>query len=105
MVKKVIGINDKGEKLWERDAREYDRTITSHNTIFGISVSEIFRVIPVFIAIGMMYSNQQNLNSQMLAMGAANSASISKMVVTLGHLDNWLSSTTGKQFTDGVPSK
>lgn len=101
MVKKIVGYDEEGNQVFEREAREYDRSIA--NTPFGITISDIFKVIPVFILIITVYVNQQNFNVQILAMVNNNTSAVVGIKETLGNLNNYLSSTTGKQFKDGRP--
>lgn len=92
-----------------------EQTITS--AVFGISIAEIVRFVPIaglFIAV---YVNQQNFNTtqqnfnlqqqqfnkEMVTANAKNSEAIGGIKEVLGNLNNYLSATTGKQFRDGVP--
>lgn len=101
MVKKIVGYDDAGKKVFEREAREYDKSIV--NTKFGITLSDIFKVVPVLVLIITVYVNQQNFNVQILRSVDNNSYAIGGMKETLANLNNYLSSSTGKQFKDGRP--
>lgn len=101
LVKKIVGFDEEGKKIFERDARAYDNSIA--NTPFGITLSDIFKVVPVFILIITVYVNQQNFNVQILTMVNNNTSAVVGIKEVLGNLNNYLSSTTGKQFKDGRP--
>lgn len=101
MVKKIIGLDAEGNQVFEREARAYDQSIASH--VFGITLGDVFKVIPVVILIITVYVNQQNFNVQILNMVNNNTITVSKISVTIDNLNNYLSSTTGKQFKDGRP--
>ena len=101
MVKKIIGYDEEGKKVFEREARIYDQSIA--NTKFGVTLADVFKVVPVFILIVTVYVNQQNFNVQVLNMTNKNTEAISHMGNVLGSLQNYLSSSTGKQFKDGRP--
>lgn len=101
MVKKIVGLDENGKKVFEREARIYDQGI--ENKTFGITIGDIFKVIPVFILIVTVYVNQQNFNVQILNMTNNNSKAVSDITQVIGNINNYLSSTTGKQFKDGRP--
>lgn len=101
MVRKIVGYDNAGKKVFERDARSYDEGIG--HIRFGITFADVLKVIPVFILIITVYVNQQNFNVQLLNISNSNSKSIMNITNVLGNLNNYLSSTTGKQFKDGRP--
>ena len=101
MVKKVVGYDDFGKKVFERDAREYDRLISQN--VFGISISDIVKTVPVFIACGIFYANDLNFKRVQTEFNEKMVLSVNNMNNTLTNLNNYLSSTTGKQFKDGRP--
>lgn len=112
MVKRVVGYDDKGAKVFDREAREYDKGIA--NTVFGITVGDVFKVIPLIFLCGMVWANQQSINDKMSQMIATNTLAIkdiantnSKTFVALteyvSRMDSYLSATTGKRFKNGEP--
>lgn len=100
MVRKVRGFDDKGNMVFERDAREYDRSIS--NTMFGVSMGDIVKAVPIIFMAGMIYMYQQGLNSRILEMVGNNTTAISSMSRSITRLNMYLSASTGKQFDDGV---
>lgn len=101
MVKKIVGYDDSGKKIFEREARAYDQGIA--NKTFGITVADVFKVVPILVLIVTVYVNQQNFNAKMLESTSENSQAIGGIKETLANLNNYLSATTGKQFKDGIP--
>lgn len=101
MIDKIVGVDKNGKKIFERDPRSFDEGIG--HLRFGITLADVFKVIPVFILIVTVYVNQQNFNIQIMAMTRSNASSIDKVCETLNNINNYLSSSTGKQFKDGRP--
>lgn len=108
--KRVIGIDDKGNKLWERDAREYDSRGVMGQIIPGLTIGDIVKTIPIIFAIAASWINYQNQMTQQAATNVQMIQTLQKITEQvekhsriLAHLDNYLSSSTGKQFNDGVP--
>lgn len=103
MVRKIVGYSDEDcqVKVFERDAREYDRTIS--NGLFGISMSDIVKTIPIFIACIIFYADQMAFKKAQLEFNQQMVSSVNSISNSLGNLNNYLSSTTGKQFKDGRP--
>lgn len=108
MVKKIVGLDAEGNKVFERDARAYDQSLA--NMRFGVSIGDVLKAIPIIVACVYMYSNQQAFNRTM--MGSIDSLSLSTnenakaiggIKDTLSNLNNYLSATTGKQFEYGRP--
>jgi hypothetical protein len=111
MVHKIIGVDEKGKKIFEREAREYDQGIMGQ-IIPGLTVGDIIKTVPILFAIGAGWANfnnqylqQQQTNQQMLAALKSISDEVGKHSKILAHLDSYLSSSTGKQFNDGEPIK
>lgn len=101
MVKKIVGLNDKDEVVFERDARAYDKGIA--NSMFGITIGDALKAGSV-LALGiMLYANQLNFNNTVMKSLASNSDAIGDIRSTLDNLNNYLSSSTGKQFEKGRP--
>ena len=101
MVKKIIGYNDKDEIVFERDARAYDKEIA--NTVFGITIGDVIKTVPVIFFCGIVYANQLKFNEQMLISNTKNSEAIGGIKEVLSNLNNYLSPTTGKRFKNGEP--
>lgn len=101
MVEKIVGYDKNKKIVFERQAREYDKSIGY--TILGVSVGDLVKAIPVIFVAGMIYMHQQNFDEQILGMVNNNSKAIEDMGRTLNHLNNSLSVITGKQFDDGEP--
>jgi len=101
MVKRIIGLDEKGKEVFNREARAYEESIA--NKTFGITISDVFRVVPILVLLVTVYVNQQNFNYQVLEMTKENTRAISGMKEVLYNLNNYLSSATGKQFKDGSP--
>lgn len=106
MVRKIIGYDASGKKVFERDAREYDKSVSG--AIFGISIGDIVKAVPVVFLCGIVYANQQNVNSHLMGSisevsktTALNSEAIGGLKDTLKNLDNYLSASTGKPFYNG----
>jgi hypothetical protein len=121
VVKRIVGLDDNGKKVFERDAREYDTLIA--NTKFGVTLGDIVKAVPVIFLCGMLWmknesawENQIKNNLQMTQAIQANTSEIknisSNNSKTLSFLqdyifkmDNYLSSTTGKRFKNGEPQQ
>ena len=101
MVKKIVGFDENGKKLFEREARAYDKGLAT--TVLGISVGDIVKTVPVIFLCGIIYAGQQNFNQQIMKSTSENSAAISRLDITLVNINNYLSASTGKQFKDGRP--
>lgn len=108
MVQKIVGLDKDGNKLFERDARAYDKGLA--HTMFGITLADLFKAVPVIIACTIFYTNNENFkktqsdfNSQMMFSASENAKAIGGIKDTLSNLNNYLSSQTGKQFKDGRP--
>lgn len=101
MVKKIIGYDDKGGKVFERDAREYDKSVS--NMLMGISIGDIVKAVPIFFLCGTVYMHQQDFNEKVLISMKSNSDAIGGIKEVLAHLDSSLTQITGKQFLDGMP--
>lgn len=101
MVKRIVGYDEDDKVVFDRDARPYDLGV-AHKT-FGITLSDVFKVVPIFFLIVTVYVNQQNFNIKVMEMISTNSSAIGKMCDTLQNINNYLSSSTGKQFKDGRP--
>lgn len=86
---------------WEREPRAYDNGLA--NKTFGITLADVFKAAPFFALIVTVYVNQQNFNIMILNSQNQNAQAISAMKDTLVNLNNYLSSSTGKQFKDGRP--
>lgn len=102
MVKKIIGLDETGKKVFERDARIYEQNIA--NRTFGITISDIFKVVPVLVLIVTVYVNQQNFNSRVIDMVSQNTQSIGKLTDVIANINSSLSAITGKQYRDGYPT-
>jgi hypothetical protein len=100
MVKRIVGYDDSGKKVFERDARTYDQSIT--DSVFGITLSDVFKIIPIFALAINVYSNQKSFNERILDMTNRNSEAISAMSNGLNNINNSLSAITGKQYKDGI---
>lgn len=108
MVKRIVGYDDKGEKLFDREARDYDKRIAA--TVFGITLGDIVKAVPVIAACVLIYSNnehfkqdQLSFNKTVLSSINTNAENIAGIKNVLTNLNNYLSSATGKQFKDGIP--
>lgn len=108
MVKKIIGVDEHGKKVFERDARVYDQSIA--NLRFGVSVGDVLKAVPIIVVCALFYAqdmnfkeNQKLFNSQVLASINENSKAIGGIKDVLFNLNSYLSSETGQQFKDGVP--
>lgn len=112
MVKKIIGLDDAGKQVFERDARSYDQGIA--DMVFGIRAGDIVKAIPVIFLCGMVWSNQQafnvklldmvNANSQIIKnLASENSKTLSIMNEYIAKMDSYLSAATGKRFRNGEP--
>jgi hypothetical protein len=101
MVKKIIGYNEEGEKVFERDARDYDKSIA--NTTFGVSLGDIVKAVPIIFLCGIVWANQQSFNSMVVKSLEKNAEAIGDVKTVLANLNNYLSSTTGKRFRNGEP--
>lgn len=109
MVKKIVGYDDGGRKVFERDAREYDKGIMGQ-IMPGLTIGDIVKTVPIIFAIGVGWNNfnnqyvsQQNTNTQMIQTLQKITEQVEKHSRILAHLDVYLSSSTGKQFSDGEP--
>ena len=103
VVKRIVGFDDNGKKVFEREAREYDQSIVYKP--FAITLSDIIKVVPIFFACVYVYVNQNNFNNTILQ--SINSVSISTQNNTLAinNLKDVLATiSTGKNFKDGMPS-
>lgn len=108
MTTKVAGFDAKGRKIWEREAREYDQSI-SHK-VFGISLGDVVKAVPIIFLCASYYVADVNFKRDQLAINNKMQASFDKQAVsienmnkTLINLNIYLSATTGKQFQDGLP--
>lgn len=101
MVKRIVGFDDKDKIVFERNARDYDRGIA--NTMFGVTVGDILKTIPVIIACVMIYANQTHINEKIMFQTSENAQAIGGIKEVLNNLNNYLSSSTGKQFENGRP--
>ena len=101
MVEKIRGYDKHENVIFEREAREYDKSIV--NTTFGITISDIFKVIPVLILLITVYINQQNFNVQIIKYMDSNTKTTENIKYTLDNLHNYLSASTGKRFKNGEP--
>ena len=110
MVKRIVGYEDdnKTKIVFEREARDYDRSLA--NSTFGITISDIFRVAPVFIACAIFYFNtiqfreyQMDFNKQIVMANERQDRTIENVALALSNLNNYLSATTGKRFKNGEP--
>ncbi len=111
MVKKIVGYDESGKKLFEREARDYDKGIMSQ-VIPGLTIGDIFKGVVLVFGIGVAYVNfnnqfaqQQNTNMQMIETLKKITDQVEKHSRILAHLDSYLSSSTGRQFTDGEPNR
>ena len=108
MVKKIVGFDEDGKKVFERDARQYDQSIV--NTTFGLTLADVIKVVPIIILMIGVYVNQQSFNATILrsvdslaVLSSDNAKAIGGMKEALNNLNNYLSSSTGKQFENGRP--
>lgn len=108
MTEKVVGLDKTGKQIWERNAREYDRSIS--NSLFGITIGEAIKVVSVVAVGAMLYANQLKVNEQLMQSiklvsetSEKNSEAILGVKDVLWNLNNYLSASTGKQFKDGIP--
>lgn len=108
MVDKIAGFKD-GKKVFERDARDYDRGVMGQ-IVPGLTVGDIVKGAVVIFGIGVGWVNfnnqyiaQQNTNVQMIQTLQKITEQVEKHSRILAHLDVYLSSSTGKQFNDGEP--
>lgn len=108
MVERIVGLNKEGDKVFEREASEYDRGMATMR--FGFTPRDIIKAVGFVFLCGTLYAGQQNINKQMLesivqisANTKDNASAISGLKDTLYNLNNYLSSSTGKQFKDGRP--
>lgn len=112
MVKRIVGYDEDGNKVFDREARVYDKGMGSSFSLFGaqFSVGDIIKAIPIITICISVYTNQQLTNARFLdsitkiSQSTENNAqAIAGMKDVLGNLNNYLSSKTGKQFKDGLP--
>lgn len=103
MARKVIGYDEQGNKIWERDAREYDSKSFMGQIVPGLTIGDIVKAVPVVFLAGMAWMNQQNTNVQFLNTMQKISDKVEAHSEALQHLDNYMSSATGKQFQNGEP--
>ena len=108
MVKKIVGYDENGKVAFEREARAYDRSIG--NTVFGITLADAIKIGTVLVACSMFYINsinfkeyQMSFNKQVLDAERRQDAAIDSITMVLSNINNYLSSTTQKQFKDGRP--
>lgn len=109
MVDMICGYDKAGKKIFERKAREYDQRNIG---FMGITVSDLIKSAPVFVACIVFYTNtinfqksQQEFNNHVLILVQQNSDSVSSLKDVLANLNNYLSAKTGRQFKDGMPTK
>lgn len=105
MVKKIVGYDDSGKKVFERDAREYDNFLSNK-----FSFKDIIKVIPIVVACCLFYFNmlnfqesQSRFNITVIQSINKNSDAIGGIKDVLSSLDSYLSSSTGRQFERGRP--
>ncbi len=108
MVVKVCGLDDKGKVVFERPARDYDKRIAE--SVFGVTLGDCLKAASVITVGILIYANQQNFNKTIMESVAQvsfntneNAKAISGVKDALNNLNNYLSSSTGKQFKDGRP--
>ena len=102
MVKKIAGFDEKGNKVFERDAREYDQSVI--HKPFQITLSDLIKVIPIFFACAYVYINQNNFNNSILQSFNTISVTTQENTKAIDSLKDVLSSLmTGKKFKDGMP--
>ena len=101
MVKKIVGFDDKGNKVFERDARDYDKSITK--TVFGLTLGDVIKTVPIIFLAGIVYAHQDDFNKKLFAWHKEDVATIAGIQTTLENLNSWLSASTGKPFKDGMP--
>lgn len=109
MTEKVYGIDKQGKKLWERSARDYDKGIEGQ-LIRGLTIGDLLKfAVGISACVSFYFTqqnawiNQQNLNTQTIVTLQKIGDQIEKHSRILSHLDTYLSSSTGKQFSDGQP--
>lgn len=108
MTERVYGVDKQGKKIWERPAREYDKSIS--NTAFGITIGDLIKAVPVIVACALFYANGETFkknqiafNQQVLTSVDNNARAVGGIKDVLWNLNNYLSASTGKQFRDGRP--
>lgn len=108
MVKRIVGYDDSGKQVFDREAREYDKSM--NQSTFGVTINDLIKAIPVIFLCGIVYAGQQSINANQVNINAQtqrlidkNSEIISSMKDAINNLNMYLSSTTGKQFKDGRP--
>lgn len=79
-------------------------------SFLGITTGDLVRAIPIIFLCGVVYANQQNVNLQLMksiekidTSSAKNAEAIGGLKELIQNLQNYLSSTTGKQFNNGFP--
>lgn len=112
MVKRIVGFDEKGKQVFERDARAYDQSLA--NMKFGLTIGDIVKAVPIIFLCGIVWANQKSTNEKLSEAIQANTTQIKEIVngntQTLNFLqsyisrvDNYLSATTGKRFKNGEP--
>lgn len=93
------------------DKRYYDEGYTNlKNQVFGITISDVFKVIPIIVACVLVYTNNESFKANQLAVNKQmsgqlydNAQAIGGIKEVLGNLNNYLSSKSGQMFKDGIP--
>lgn len=112
MVKRIVGYDAQGKKVFDREARSYDNSV--ENRVFGVSVGDVIKAVPVIFLCGMIWQNQQITNKTLFNSLSENNKSIQELTRSNGatleflnkyisRMDNYLSATTGKRFKEGEP--
>jgi len=103
VVEKIKGYDKTGKLVFERNAREYDKSITK--TVFGITVADIFKAVPILVLAGVIYGQQEDFNHTVFEWHKEDVSTIEGIKNTLENLNSWLSSSTGRPFKDGMPEQ
>lgn len=104
----IIKVTRNGQQVYEGpDRRFFDSDWKSK---FDLSLGDLIKAIPIILACGMVYANNESfkkeqleVNQQLVSSNTQNAQAIGGIKEVLWNLNNYLSSTTGKQFRDGRP--
>lgn len=100
MVKRIVGYDDKGNKVFERPAREYDNQISK--MVFGITLGDAVKAGSVLALGVMLYANQQTFNGKVLGELTDNAVIRKEIINTLNNINVTLSLIVGKPVVNGL---